>query len=269
MLELANISRSSYYYTLKTILKVDKYENHKKLISSIFRKHKGRYGYRRITIELKKKGELLNHKTVLKLMNQMGIHGKVKRKRYRSYKGDVGRTAPNFLNRDFLSTEPLKKLTTDVTEFSIASGKVYLSPIQDLFNGEIISYSVSQRPVYTQINEMLSKAFKKIPDKSGALLHSDQGWQYQMKHYQKALKDKGLIQSMSRKGNCLDNSPMESFFGTLKNEMFYGNEKEFKSFNLLKKAIDKYIDYYNNERIKVKLKGLSPVQYRIQSLLIG
>ena len=208
---------------------------------------------------------MLNHKTVLRLMNEIGIHGKVKRKKYRSYVGKVGKIAPNLLDRGFVADKPYEKLTTDVTEFSISSGKVYLSPIKDLFNGEILSYSVNQRPVYSQINDMLTKAFAIIPDDSGALLHSDQGWQYQMKNYQKAVKDKGLLQSMSRKGNCLDNAPMESFFGTLKNEMFYGHEKEFQDFEQLKQAIDSYIDYYNNDRIKVKLKGLSPVQYRIQS----
>lgn len=112
---------------------------------------------------------------------------------------------------------------------------------------------------------MITKAFAIIPNDSGALLHSDQGWQYQMRHYQNAIKKNGLAQSMSRKGNCLDNSPMESFFGTLKNEMFYGHERDYQNFDQLKQAVDQYIDYYNNDRIKVKLKGLSPVQYRIQS----
>lgn len=242
-----------------------KHKDHKDAILGIYQCHKGRYGYRRITLELKKQGILLNHKTVLRLMNQIGIRGKMKRRKYHSYAGKVGRIAPNILNRNFTANKPYEKLTTDVTEFSIASGKAYLSPIQDLFNGEIISYSVTQRPVYAQIQDMLSKAFSIIPNGSGALLHSDQGWQYQMKYYQKAIKEKGLVQSMSRKGNCLDNSPMESFFGTLKNEMFYGLEKEFQNFDQLKGAIDTYIDYYNNDRIKVKLKGLSPVQYRIQS----
>lgn len=246
--------------------KESKHKSHKGEIWAIYQRHKGRYGYRRITLELKNRGIVLNHKTVLKLMNEIGIQGRVKRMKYRSYAGQVGKIAPNLLNRNFVAKKPYKKLTTDVTQFSIASGKVYLSPIKDLFNGEIISYSVTQRPVYSQIDDMLSKAFAIIPDNSGAMLHSDQGWQYQMKYYQKTVKQKGLIQSMSRKGNCLDNSPMESFFGTLKNEMFYGYEKEFKTFRQLKQAIDEYIYYYNNERIKEKTKGLSPVQYRIQSL---
>lgn len=233
---------------------------------AIYKRHKARYGYRRITLELRNRGIVLNHKTVLRLMNEIGIQGKMKRVKYRSYRGKIGKIAPNLLNRNFKANKPYRKLVTDVTQFSISSGKVYLSPIQDLFNGEIISYNIAPRPVYFQINDMLSKAFSIIPDDSGAILHSDQGWQYQMKYYQKAVKNKGLVQSMSRKGNCLDNSPMESFFGILKNEMFYGHEKEYRSFNQLKEAIVKYIHYYNNERIKEKLKGLSPVQYRIQSL---
>ena len=245
--------------------KESKHTGNKESILKIYKHHKGRYGYRRITLELRNRGIILNHKTVRRLMNELGVQGKVKRRKYRSYKGQVGKIAPNLLARDFSSTGPLKKLTTDVTEFSISSGKVYLSPIQDLFNGEIISYSISQRPVYSQIDDMLRKAFAIIPDDAKAILHSDQGWQYQMSRYQKVVKQKGLTQSMSRKGNCLDNSPMESFFGTLKNEMFYGHEEVFQNFAQLKQAIESYIDYYNNDRIKVKLKGLSPVQYRIQS----
>lgn len=266
MLKFTNIARSSYYYCRNTITKKSKHIRLKDEILDIYQLHKGRYGYRRITLELKNRGMVVNHKTVLRLMNEIGIKGRVKRVKYHSYSGQVGIIAPNLLDRNFVAEKPYTKLTTDVTQFSIASGKVYLSPLQDLFNGEIISYSIAQRPVYSQIEEMLFKAFAIIPDDSAALLHSDQGWQYQMKYYQNAVKEKGLVQSMSRKGNCLDNSPMESFFGTLKNEMFYGHEKEFQDFNHFKQAIDTYIDYYNNDRIKEKLKGLSPVQYRTQSL---
>ena len=156
---------------------------------------------------------------------------------------------------------------TDVTEFKVKDQKVYLSPILDLYNGEVISYNISLRPDFHQTMDMLDKAFDIIPDNSGAILHSDQGWQYQMKRYQQRLKEKGIIQSMSRKGNCLDNSVMENFFGLLKTEMYY--KHEFKSAEHLIKEIEEYIDYYNNKRIKSKLKGLSPVQYRIQSLLVA
>ena len=143
----------------------------------------------------------------------------------------------------------------------------YLSPILDMYNGEIISYNISGRPVLNQVLKMLDSAFEKIPNNTGLIFHSDQGWQYQHKKYQKKLLDKGIIQSMSRKGNCLDNSIMENFFGLLKSELFY--LRKFESMDEFKLELEKYIDYYNNKRIKSKLKGLSPVQYRIQSSLVA
>lgn len=257
------MSRSTFYYYLKQIKKPDKYIELKEVITQIFHKNKGRYGYRRITMELHNRGYVINHKTVLKLMKICGLRCEIRRKKYRSYKGEVGKTASNILNRNFKADKPLQKLVTDVTEFNVNGEKVYLSPMLDLYNGEIISYSISLRPTFQQTMDMLDKAFEKIPDNSGAILHSDQGWQYQMKRYQHRLKEKGIIQSMSRKGNCLDNSVMENFFGILKTEMYH--KHKFESVKQLIKEIEEYIDYYNNRRIKSKLKGLSPVQYRIQS----
>ena len=186
--------------------------------------------------------------------------------KYRSYKGEIGKIADNIIRRDFSSNEPLKKLVTDVTEFRVNDEKVYLSPILDLFNGEIIAYDVAMHANFAQTMRMIDKAFRIIPDNSGAILHSDQGWQYQMKQYQERLKEKGIPQSMSRKGNCLDNSVMENFFGILKKEMFYG--RKFNSATQLINEINDYIYYYNNHRIKMKLKGLSPVEYRTQACLI-
>lgn len=241
----------------------DKYQEIKTVIAQIFMENRGRYGYRRITAELHNRGYKTNHKLVQKLMKQCGLKCEVRRKKYRSYKGEVGKIAPNVLQRNFKSTKPLKKLVTDITEFSVGDEKVYLSPILDLYNGEIIAYDLSLHPTFSQTMRMLDAAFLVIPDKAGAILHSDQGWQYQMKQYQCRLKEKGIVQSMSRKGNCLDNSVMENFFGLLKSEMFYGHK--FDSSNELMKAIDEYIYYYNNKRIRLKLKGLSPVQYRTQS----
>ena len=137
---------------------------------------------------------------------------------------------------------------------------MYLSPIIDLFNQEIVSYELTERPVFNQVVMMLKKAFKKIPNNTNLTLHSDQGWQYQMKQYQHLLKEKGIMQSMSRKGNCLDNAIIENFFGTLKSELFY--LKKYKSVDQLKKEINEYINYYNNERIKSNLNKMSPKQYR-------
>lgn len=145
--------------------------------------------------------------------------------------------------------------------------KLYLSPILDMYNGEIISYTISEHPVLNQILDMLNKAFLKIPDNTNLIFHSDQGWQYQHSQYQKRLQQKGIRQSMSRKGNCLDNSVMENFFGLLKSELLY--LREFSSIEEFRIELERYIDYYNNKRIKCKLKGLSPVQYRIQSSLVA
>lgn len=154
---------------------------------------------------------------------------------------------------------------TDVTEFAVNGEKLYLSPLLDVFNGEVISYSLSERPVMGLVHTMLEKAFLRLNPGDTPLLHSDQGWQYQMAAYQGKLKTKGVIQSMSRKGNCLDNAMAESFFSTLKSECFY--LEKYGSINELKTGIDEYIHYYNHERISLRLKGLSPVEYRTQALL--
>jgi transposase InsO family protein len=201
----------------------------------------------------------------MKLMKQANLTCMQRKKKYRSYRGELGKVAHNLLNRDFRAGKPTSKWTTDITEFKLLGEKLYLSPILDLFNGEIISYTLSKSPNFHQVTDMLQRAFQKIPDHTHLILHSDQGWQYQMRTYQKMLKDKGIRQSMSRKGNCYDNSVMENFFGILKSEFFH-NQK-FSSVDHFTKELSEYIDYYNNRRIKVKLKGLSPVQFRIQSFV--
>ncbi len=267
LLKFAGLPRSTFYYYLKQMNKPDKYVQVKTAIQEIYHENKGRYGYRRITLELRNRGYVINHKTVLKLMNECNIKCQVRIRKYRSYKGEVGKVAPNLLQRNFNADKPNQKWVTDVTEFSLFGRKLYLSPILDLFNGEIVSYNISERPTYHQIMDMLDKAFVKIPDNTNLILHSDQGWQYQMKLYQYRLQQKGIIQSMSRKGNCLDNSVIENFFGLLKSELLYLNE--FSSIEHFRKELEDYIDYYNNRRIKCKLKGLSPVQYRIQSLIVA
>ena len=262
--------RSTFYYHLKNNNKEDKYKAQKDEILSIFHENKGRYGYRRITLEMKNRGYQINHKTVSKLMKVMELQSIQRpKRRYNSYQGTIGKIADNLLNRNFKADKPNEKWVTDVTEFNVYNDKLYLSPILDLFNGEIISYNLSRHPVFNQVVDMLEKAFKKIPNKTYLILHSDQGWQYQMKQYQYLLEDKGIRQSMSRKGNCLDNSVMENFFGILKSELYYVKEKEYKSIEELEKDIIEYIDYYNNRRIKSKLKGMSPIQYREHSMLVA
>ena len=263
MLELSGIARSTYYYYLKQKDK-DKYESEKQDILEIYNANKGRYGYRRICFALRAKGYTTNHKTVLKLMKDLHLRGKQsKNGKYHSYKGEVGKVADNLLKRKFHADKPFEKLTTDVTEFKIGDEKVYLSPVLDMFNREIISYSISKSPNLQQIRDMLNGLFKKLPDDARPLFHSDQGWQYQHAEYQRLLAEHNITQSMSRKGNCMDNGIMENFFGRLKVEMYYG--EKFESPRGFIKKLEEYIHYYNNERISLKLKGMSPVQYRAHS----
>ena len=260
LLNHTNMARSSFYYHQKQSKLPDKYKTIKELIKSIYHEHKGRYGYRRITDEIKNRGLIINHKAVLRLMSSLGLKSLIRIKKYKSYKGEYGKIAPNILERNFKATAPNQKWATDITEFNVSGKKLYLSPIIDLFNQEIISYELTERPVFNQVVMMLKKAFKKIPNNTNLMLHSDQGWQYQMRRYQYLLKEKGIIQSMSRKGNCLDNAIIENFFGILKSELFY--LKKYKSINELKQEIKEYIKYYNNKRIKSNLNKMSPIQYR-------
>ena len=258
------MARSTFYYHFRKSKQPDKYAREKESIIRLYPEHKGRYGYRRITVEMNKIGYAINHKTVLKLMNICGIKSQVRLRKYCSYKGQIGRIAPNLLQRDFAAEKPNQKWVTDLTEFSVCGVKLYLSPIMDLYNREIISYKIAERPNFMQIMKMLDDAFARIPDSPGIVLHSDQGWQYQMKQYQLRLRQKGITQSMSRKGNCLDNAAMESFFGLLKSELLY--LQKFSSIDHFRKELEEYIDYYNNKRIKKYLNNMSPVQYRTHAI---
>ena len=161
----------------------------KAAITDIFNKNYGRYGYRRITLELHNRGYKINHKTVQRLMKVLKIKSMVRIKKYHSYKGMVGKTAPNLLQRKFNATMPNQKWVTDITEFALNGNKLYLSVLLDLYNREIISYNISGHPVLNQVLDMLDKAFRKIPDNTKLILHSDQGWQYQHKKYQMKLKE--------------------------------------------------------------------------------
>lgn len=262
------MAKSVYYYWLKASSnhESDPYLDAKTQISVIYHRHKGRYGYRRVHLELRNQQQYLNHKTVQKLMGQLGLKSTVRPKRYQSFKGNIGKAAPNLLERNFGASKPNQKWVTDVTEFNIKGEKVYLSPILDLYNQEIISYEIADRPQISTVMQMLQSAFKQLGPKDKPMLHSDQGWQYQMGLYQQALKEKGIGQSMSRKGNCLDNAVMENWFGIMKTEFFY--RKKFESVQSFKAQLKEYIHYYNHDRIKQKLKGLSPVNYRTQSLVL-
>jgi transposase InsO family protein len=259
LLKLAGIPRSTYYNLVKRMNRPDPDADLKAEIKAIYEEHEGRYGYRRIRDELANRGQKVNHKKVQRIMKELGLKCLVRMKKYKSYKGNVGKIAPNILDRNFKADAPNEKWVTDITEFKLFGEKLYLSPVLDLFNGEIITYTIGSRPTYSLVSDMLDKAFEHLPEHHQLLMHSDQGWHYQMKKYRRALESRGIVQSMSRKGNCYDNSVMENFFGIMKSEFLY--MKEFESIEHFKIELEKYINYYNTKRIKAKLK-MSPVQYR-------
>ncbi|WP_141548607.1 IS3 family transposase, partial [Bacillus toyonensis] len=260
LIKLACIPRSTYYYWLKKRNAPDKDAEIKALIQTIYNEHKGRYGYRRIRDELMNRGYPINHKKVQRIMIELGLACLVRIKKYRSYKGNVGKVASNILERNFQAETPNKKWVTDITEFKVLGEKLYMSPMLDLFNGEIITYTISSKPTYSLVSNMLNQALERLTEADTPLIHSDQGWHYQMEKYRCSLTKRGITQSMSRKGNCYDNAVIENFFGIMKSELLYLNE--FESVEHFKRELAKYIDYYNHKRIKAKLKGMSPVQYR-------
>jgi putative transposase len=261
---MSGLARSTFYYQQKAAQASDKHHALKMEIRVIFERHKGRYGYRRVTAAIHQLGKKVNHKTVQSLMGKLGLKSLVRPKKYRSYQGEVGHAAANVLQRHFAADRINQKWVTDVTEFNVAGEKLYLSPVMDLYNGEIIAFETARRPAFELVGSMLKQALDKLNPGDQPLLHSDQGWQYRMPAYQRTLRSSNIVQSMSRRGNCLDNASMESFFAILKTELFYLTK--FANIDELQQGIKNYIHYYNYERIKTKLKGLSPVQYRTQPL---
>lgn len=263
LLKAADLSSSTYHYQRHALAAEDPLADLKARIRSIYEEHRGCYGYRRITAEIGRRGEKVNHKKVQRLMVAMGLKSTVRPKKYRAFRGGTSDAAPNTLERNFQAAQPNQCWVTDVTEFKVAGERLYLSPVLDLYNGEIVAYEIARRPLQSMISGMLEKAFTRLGKADRPLLHSDQGWQYQMAEYRNKLVSRNITQSMSRKGNCLDNAVIESFFGTLKSELFH--QARFDSIEHLEGAIHDYIDYYNHSRIKIKLGGLSPVEYRTRA----
>ena len=264
LLLVAGLARSTFFYHQARLQAPDPKEKLKAAVTEIFTTNHGRYGHRRIHSELTRQGWAVAKKTVLKLMRSLQLFCKVRRrKRYNSYQGEQGAIAPNLLNRKFDADAPNQKWVTDVTEFRVGDRKLYLSPVMDLFNRQIISYSIGSSPNLELTNSSLRSALACLGPEQQPLVHSDQGFQYQHASWRILLGNAGAGQSMSRKGNCYDNAVMENFFGHLKEELFH--HVRFLSTDALATALHEYIRWYNNERISTKLKGLSPVQYRAQT----
>ncbi|WP_348524512.1 IS3 family transposase [Listeria seeligeri] len=274
LLQATKFPKATYMYWQKRLEQKNPNALLEKKIQEIFDEHHGNYGYRRIQLALKAQGIKVNQKKVRRIMGKLGLKGSKfirKSRRYNSYKGTIGRVAKNRIRRRFYTSIPHQKVTTDTSEFKyyerdknkqLVIKKLYLDPFLDMFNGEILSYRISERPNAKAIMDAQKEAMDRTDDcPYRRTFHSDQGWAYQMKAYKKQLTKQNIFQSMSRKGNCFDNSPMENFFGLLKQEMYYG--VIYASFKQLKQAIEDWIHYYNHHRIKTKL-GCSPIQYREQ-----
>ncbi|WP_139367393.1 MULTISPECIES: IS3 family transposase [Bacillaceae] len=267
VLQIVDIPESSYHYHIKQMKEENPDQNLEECIQSIFEDHDGNYGYRRIHLELKNRNLKVNHKKVQRIMKKLGLKGNKftrKTRKYSSYKGTIGTVAKNLINRRFHTNVCHQKITTDITEFKCSDGKLYFNPFMDMFNSEILSYGISSHPTLDLVIEPLEDTLEIVKNsKYRTTIHSDQGWHYQHNKWVKKLKENKVFQSMSRKGNCLDNSPMENFFGLMKQEMYYG--EALCSYEELKQKIERYINYYNNKRIKQKLAGMSPVQFRIHT----
>jgi len=265
LLNAAGVARSTFFYHQAKLHSPDPHADLKAAITEVFTLNRGRYGHRRVHRALLNNGWQVAKKTVLKLMRQLRLVCQVRRRRrYVSHRGDIGLVAPNLLNREFAATGPNQKWVTDVTEFRVGEDKLYLSPIMDLFDRQIIAYAMGRSPNLTLTNSPLRDALATLPTGHTPLVHSDQGFQYQHRSWRRLLADAGATQSMSRKGNCYDNAMMENFFGHLKEEAFH--HTTFTSLDALETAITEYIHWYNNHRTSETLKGLSPVQYRTQAL---
>lgn len=258
--KLAGLSRSTYYNIINKMKQPDPDHELKEKIVDKYYYHDCGYGYRRIRDELRNEGIYVNHKKVYRIMKTLGLKCQVRMKKYKAYKGNVGKIADNILNREFDAEKPNQKWVTDITEFKLCGDKLYLSPVLDLFNREIVSYTIRSRPTYELVETMLDQALERVGENDELLLHSDQGVHYQLAKYQKKLEEHTITQSMSRKGNCHDNAVIESFFGILKSEFLY--RKEFDNMEHFKEELERYIHYYNHERIKPKLKSMSPINYR-------
>lgn len=267
--KIADLPKSSFYEWKNKLNQINQEEKVlTKEIKSIISESNNSYGYRRVTLALKNQGKNINHKKVLRIMrenNLLCIRFTRRSRKYSSFKGEVGKIADNKLNREFTVDKQNQVWVSDVTEFKIKNSetRLYLSPIMDLFNSEILSYTISTSPTVAFVRKSLDEALKKLPKNHDLMIHTDQGFHYQNFSWIETLNKYNIIQSMSRRGNCLDNSPMENFFGLLKQEIYYG--ETFNSYDELKKAIEDYIYWYNNKRIKIKLNGLSPIEFRQQA----
>ena len=268
LLECAGLARSTYYYALahpKNPTRPELWD----AAREIFSRTPNGCGHRQIAMCLRaERGAVVADKTVLKMMGEMGLRCGIRREtdyhRYNSYKGVVGETFENVIGRDFAADGPWQKMGTDVTEFKVAGAKAYWAPVLDFCTKEIVASDISTSPDLAQQHRMLDRLLEALPDGAAPTMHSDMGWQYQHESYASRLEGAGITQSMSRKGNCIDNAATEQLFGHVKDEFYRG--REWKTFEDFKRDLEEYIVHWNTSRRQVRLKGLTPEEYRNQAL---
>lgn len=270
LLSVFHMAKSSYCYQANALKRPDKYEMERETIRKSFTESYGAYGYRRIHLSITAEGKVLSEKVVRRLMKEENLVVlRVRKKRFNSYMGEITPAVENLIDRDFHADSPNKKWLTDITEFHIPAGKVYLSPIIDCFDGLPVSWTIGIHPDAELVNTMLDVAIATLKEDEKPLVHSDRGAHYRWPGWIERMTAAGLTRSMSKKGCSPDNSACEGFFGRLKNEMFYGRKWNGVTIDEFIDSLDNYIKWYANKRIKVSLGGLSPIQYRKKLGLIA
>ncbi len=263
LLKQLRIPKSSYFYHNKRLMRPEKYTDLRKLVKEIFHENKSRYGYRRIHMVVDRTGKQVSEKVIRRLMTeeQLKVHSK-RSKKYSSYKGEVSPAVENVIKRDFKAASPNIKWLTDITEFRLPAGKVYLSPIIDCYDGLVVSWTIGMTPNSEMVTSMLDAAILSLAEGERPIVHSDRGAHYRWPGWISRMTDAQLTRSMSKKGCSPDNAACEGFFGRLKNEMFYNRSWNEITIEGFIDELDCYIRWYNEKRIKISLGALSPIEYR-------
>ena len=270
LLTYFHIAKSSYYYQKAALSKPDKYMCYREKIKQLFRENRSVYGYRRLHQALRREGVVLSEKIIRKIMQEENlVVFRAKKVKYSSYLGEISPEVENVIDRNFHADHPNEKWLTDITEFALPEGKLYLSPIIDCFDGLVVNWTVGRSPNAALVNTMLDQAIATLPKGQHPIIHTDRGCHYRWPGWIDRMEHAGLTRSMSKKGCSPDNSACEGFFGRLKNEMFYGRSWIGVSLDAFTQELNSYIYWYNHKRIKLSLGGVSPLEYRHKLGLIA
>jgi len=262
LLSMLEIPKSSYFYQREAQARTDKYAELRDTVKSVFHENRGRYGYRRIHAIITKNGQRVSEKVVRRIMREEKLIVPHKKRRYMSYLGEISPAVENIVARDFHAEKPNTKWLTDLTEFHIPAGKIYLSPVLDCFDGMPVSWTIGTSPDAELVNTMLDGAIDTLQENEKPIVHSDRGCHYRWPGWIERMDKAGLTRSMSKKGCSPDNSACEGFFGSIKNEMFYFKSWQNVSIEQFIDELDGYLLWYCEKRIKMSLGAMSPLEYR-------